>query len=246
MKDLCAIVLAAGKGKRIGAEVAGLPKVMFPIKGKPMVGYVVDNLFTAGIEDIIAVVGYMKEKVIDYLNGRVSYAYQKELLGTGHAVLMAKNQVYEKYEKVLITYGDMPLIQPETFCGLIDKFEQEQPTIAMLTAINENPGRYGFSRIIRNEQGEVVESVEEKDCSEEQLKIKEVNPCIYLCDTEWLFLNLSKIKNNNAQREYYLPDIIKFARQENKKISSYKISDWQQILGINNPDNLAEVEKYLK
>jgi bifunctional UDP-N-acetylglucosamine pyrophosphorylase/glucosamine-1-phosphate N-acetyltransferase len=215
------------------------------VKGKPMVGYVVDNLTAAKIKNIIAVVGYMKEKVIDYLDGRVAYVYQEELLGTGHAVLMAKNQVYKKYEKVLITYGDMPLIKSETFRGLIDKFEQDKPTIAMLTAITEDPDQYGFSRIVRDDQERVVESVEQKDCNEEQLKIKEINPCIYLCNTKWLFSNLPKIKNNNSQGEYYLPDIVKLAFREGKKISSYRIDDWRQILGINNPDNLTEVEKFL-
>ncbi len=246
MKELCAVVLAAGQGKRMGAAEAGIPKVMFEVLGKPMIRYAVDHLHQAGVDNIILVVGFQKEKVMEYFGDEMKYAIQDEQLGTGHAVAQARDQALHHYQATLVHYGDHVLYQPDTIKKLVDVYEKEQPTIAMLTNFFDDPMRYAFGRIIRNQEGEIIGSCEQKDCTPEQLKIKECNPCFYIFNTKWLFENLEKLKNDNSQGEYYLTDLVGLAVEQGKKISSVTVDDWRQVIGINNPEHLKEVEKYLE
>lgn len=245
MKEICGLILAAGQGKRIGASEAGIPKVMFEIKGKPMIRYGVDHLYEAGINDVILVVGFQKEKVIKYFGDEVQYAVQDEQLGTGHAVMQAELQILNNYEATLVHYGDHVLYQPDTIKKLISDYQKEKPTIAMLTNFFEDPVSYAFGRIIRDQNGQIVGSCEQKDCSQEQLKIKECNPCFYIFNTRWLFENLAKLKNDNAQGEYYLTDLVAMAVEQDRKIVSTTVDDWHEVIGINSPEHLKEVERYL-
>lgn len=245
LKDICGLILAAGQGKRIGASEKGIPKVMFPVKGQPMIRYAVDHIKSAGIEDVILVVGFQKEVVMDYFKDEVKYAVQEEQKGTGHAVLMAKDLIVNNYQAACVCYGDHILYKPETIKKLIEVYQTEKPTITMLTGQVDDPSRFGFGRIVRNEQGEIIANVEQKDCTPEQLKIKEFNPCFFIFDVNWLYENLPRLSTNNAQGEYYLTDMIDIAVKQGKKISSTLVEDWHEVMGINNPEHLAEAEKYL-
>lgn len=245
MKEICAVILGAGQGKRIGASEANLPKVMFEIKGKPMIRYSVDNIKSAGLDDVIVVVGFQKEKIMDYLGQEVQYAFQEELLGTGHAAMMAKDLVLGNYQAVLVCYGDMPLYKPETIQNLIKIYQEKQPTIAMLTNHFEDPNCYGYGRIIRNKENQIIAITEQKDCTEEQTKISECNPGFYIFDANWLYENIEKLKSENAQNEYYLTDMIAMAISQGKNIETVEVADWHEVLGINNLDHLKEVEDYL-
>jgi bifunctional UDP-N-acetylglucosamine pyrophosphorylase/glucosamine-1-phosphate N-acetyltransferase len=265
MKDICGLILAAGQGKRIGASEKGIPKVMFPVKsqpskggspvGRPMIRYAVDHIKFAGINDIILVVGFEKQQIIDYFKDEVQYAVQEEQKGTGHAVMMAKDLIVNNYQAVCVCYGDHILYKPETIKKLIDLYQQEKPseggspsgrpTIAMLTGIVDDPSRFGFGRIVRNERGEITANVEQKDCTPEQLAIKEFNPCFFIFDATWLYENLPKLSTDNAQGEYYLTDMIAIAVDQGKKISSTLVEDWHEVMGINNLEHLSEAESYL-
>ncbi|MFA4996125.1 MAG: sugar phosphate nucleotidyltransferase [Patescibacteria group bacterium] len=244
MDKYIAIVLAAGKGTRMNEGIASpIPKVMFEIAGKPIIYYTVDNIKKVGINHVALAVGYKKELIEEYLKDEVEYAVQEKQLGTGHAVMMAKELLIGKSEAVIICYGDMPLVKPETIKKLINVFESDNPTIAMISAISEDP--FGYGRIIRDSNGEVSGIKEHKDCNEEELKIKEWNPGFYIFNSEWLWTNSDKLDNNNAQKEYYLTDLIKFAKKQGKKIIAIPVSEESEALGINSQEQLREAEAVL-
>lgn len=238
---ISAIVLAAGKGTRMGSLEK--PKVMFSVLGKPIIDHSVSNIKKSGIDEIVLVVGYKKEMVMDYFHDQVSYAEQIEQLGTGHAVMTAENILKGKSDGVLVCYGDMPLFLPQNIQKLVKIFEEEKPAIAMLTAVMENPHNYG--RIVRDKNGAILKNVEEKDCDAEQKKIKEINPCFYIFDNKWLWQNLKKLKTNNAQNEYYLTDLIALAKDEGAKVSSAQVDYEWEALGINTQDQLKQVEEII-
>lgn len=246
MGKIICIILAAGKGTRMNeGEASPIPKVMFEANGKPIIHYAVEAIERAGIEKIILVVGYKKEMVMDYFDGNVEYAVQEEQLGTGHAVMMAKEKA-GKAEAVIVFYGDHALYRPESINKLIETYEKEKPTIAMLSVVFEDPEFWAFGRIIRNPNGEVQEIVEQKDCTPEQLKIKESNPGFYIFDAKWLWENINKLKTENVQKEYYLTDIIGIAKEQGKRIIAIPVPEYTEALGINTPEHLAEAEGILK
>lgn len=247
MEKIAAVILAAGKGKRMGS-VDGLeiPKVMFRVNNKPVVEYLINSIKGAGVEKIILVVGYKREVVKDYFKDQVEYAIQEEQLGTGHAASMARSNLEDKTEAVIVCYGDMPLYKSSTIKNLIDYYQKEKPIIAMLTVDFVDPTFWAYGRIVRDEAGNVEAIIEQKDCTEDELKIKESNPGFYIFDSNWLWKNLLKIKTNNAQGEYYLTDVIALAKEQGKKIGAIKISDETEVLGINTPEQLKKVEEILR
>lgn len=244
MEKIAAVILAAGKGTRMNeGQASPIPKVMFPLAGKPMIYYSVSSVRSAGIQHIVLVVGYKQEMVRDYVGDGVEYAVQKQQLGTGQAVAAAKSNLLGRSEKVLVTYGDMPLITPRTIKELAHQFEKERPTIALLSVDFKDPESWAFGRIIRNSFGDVEKIVEQKDCTAAELKIRESNTGVYVFAADWLWSNINRIENKNAQREYYLTDMVEMARAQNKRVIALKSSNEYEAAGINNPNQLQLVEE---
>jgi bifunctional UDP-N-acetylglucosamine pyrophosphorylase/glucosamine-1-phosphate N-acetyltransferase len=188
MEKYAAVILAAGKGTRMNEGLASpIPKVMFELNGKPIAYWSVKLIRDAGINKVVLVVGYKKETVQEYFGDRVEYAVQEKQLGTGHAAASAKPVLENQAESVVVFYGDNPLYKPETVKKLISLYEKEKPTIAMLSVVFDNPKFWAFGRLIKDEKGNVIENVEQKDCTAEQLEIKECNPGFYIFDVEWFF-----------------------------------------------------------
>lgn len=247
MEKYAAVILGAGKGTRMNeGQASPIPKVMFPILGEPVIKYSVESIRNAGIEKIVVVVGYKQELVREYLGDKVEYAVQDEQLGTGHAAMMAESILKDKAENIIVFYGDNPLFKPESIKKLIDLFESEHPTIGMLTVIFENPVFWGFGRIIRDQNDEIIGIVEQKDCNEEQLKIKECNPGFYIFNAAWFWENVNKIEANNTQKEFYLTDIIAIAKEQGKKIIATPVSEENEAHGINTPEQLKKAELIIK
>ncbi len=237
-----AIVLAAGKGKRLQSEKFNMPKVLREAKGRALLDYVLENVNFIAPEDTTVVVGYKKEMVKETIASTYKFADQDEQLGTGHAVACAASQ-FEDYDgPVLILYGDMPMIKRETYQALVNKHLEEKAACTFLTAITESPLAYG--RIIR-EDGKIVNIVEEKDCTPEQFVIKERNVGVYVFDSKLLFENLKLLKNDNAQGEYYLTDVPKLLISAGKPVTSYTIGDTCEIYGVNTLEDLEFCEKNL-
>ena len=236
-----AIVMAAGKGTRMKSKKSKLVQKIF---GKEVVRRAVENAKNAGVQDIVAVVGYQKEEVMAVLGDTVKYAFQEDMMGTGHAVLMAKEYLKGKKGKVLVLNGDVPLIRPETLNKLIEKSIENKEYATLLTAIYDNPKGYG--RIIRDEGGNVLAIVEEKDTTDEQKEIKEINAGIYCFDIEELLSALEEIKPNNAQGEYYITDVIGIMNKKGLKTGAVVVEDNTEILGINDRIQLEMLTKVLQ
>ena len=239
--NIMAIVMAAGKGTRMKSKKSKLVQKIF---GKEVVKRAVENAKNAGVNDIVAVVGYQKEEVMAVLGDTVKYAFQEDMMGTGHAVLMAKEYLQGKKGKVLVLNGDVPLIRPETLNKLLEKSIENKEYATLLTAIYDNPKGYG--RIIRDEGGNVLEIVEEKDTTDEQKEIKEINAGIYCFDIEELLSALDEVKPNNAQGEYYITDVIGIMNKKGLKTGAVVVEDNTEILGINDRIQLEMLTKVLQ
>lgn len=236
----CALVLAAGQGKRIKSD---LPKVLHKVCGKEMLKHVIDSIRNAKINDIDVIIGkgaeLVKERTIDK---NVSYSLQAEQLGTGHAVKCAEEFLKDKKGVVAIFTGDTPLIKQSTIERLFNDHVESKNSATILTAIVDDPSGYG--RIVR-ENNEVSKIVEHKDCTGEELKINEMNSGIYCFDIELLVHALNKINNKNEQGEYYLTDVIGILKSEGKRIGAV-VTDYEETIGVNSRVQLAEAEEILK
>lgn len=239
--DMMAIVMAAGKGTRMKSKSS---KLVQKIYGKEIVKRAVENAKKAGVHNIVAVVGYMKEAVMGVLGDSVSYAVQEEMLGTGHAVMQATKYLEGKKGKVLVLNGDVPILRPETLNKLLNKSIENKEAATLLTAIYDNPTGYG--RIVRDEGGNVKGIVEEKDTSDEQKLIKEINAGIYCFDIEALLDALKEVKPNNAQGEYYLTDVIEIMNKKGLKTGAVVVEDNTEILGVNDRVQLELLTKVLQ
>lgn len=240
------VILAAGKGTRMGGE---LPKVLTPVLGRPMVLHLLESVQKARVLNRpVLVVGYQADKVKAAVGDGCDFVYQAEQLGTGHAVSIAQ-EASRGAEHVLVLYGDHPLISEDTITKIFEGHQKSGATITMATISTPDfegwkQSFYDFGRIIRDESGNIIKSIEKKDATEEQKQIKEVNPCYYCFDAKWLWESLSQLKNNNAQGEYYLTDVVETAFKEGKKIHSIAIPP-HEGLGVNTPEQLKMVEQYL-
>ena len=234
-----AIILAAGKGTRMKTE---LPKCAYPLLKKPMVTYIIEALESISIDQIICVVGHKKEVLQDILKDRVKYAIQEEQLGTGHAVKCALDFIDDNGYTIILP-GDTPLIDKEILDQLIEVHKSNKNDFTIGTIVLENP--FGFGRIVRDSSNSVLRIVEEKDASEEERKIKEINTGLFLVDNFLLKKALLEIKNNNAKGEYYLTDIVEILSKE-AKIGTFTIKDTYKLNGINDLYTLSLVEKQFR
>ena len=219
-----------------------LPKVLHQLKGKPLIRHVTDNLAEAGVNTIIVVVGYEGEKVLEVLPAGVGHVWQREQLGTGHAVMQAEKALAGFIGCVVIACGDVPLISPLSFKKLISLCEGKTKA-ALLTM---KPKIFeGYGRIVRNKDGGFQKIVEEKDASPQEKLIGEVNTGTYVFDSELLFGGLKNLNTNNAQREYYLTDVPKHVLDSGFDVGILLLDDPVEGSGINKQDELTQLEKYL-
>ena len=237
--ELRVVILAAGKGTRMNSD---LPKVLHQLHGKSLIDYVLNESEALNPTEIILVVGFKKNKVISHTNNRnnLKYATQTEQLGTGHAVLQTEELLKNKKGHILILYGDVPNIKASTLKPIIHDHITNNRGLTLITAEINDPTGYG--RIIRDENGSLLKIVEEKDCNDEEKKIKEWNPGIYIFKIPEIFKLLNNIKTNNASKEYYLTDAIALAQQANMKIEAIKILNSDEVIGVNTADQLEELE----
>lgn len=233
-----AIIMAAGKGTRMKSKQA---KVLHPILNVPMVQLVVDALQAAGAERIVTVVGFQHEEVEKVLKGQCEFALQKEQLGTGHAVKQA-TQLKNIDGITIVASGDCPCVQSASYKSLYEM--EDDCDMAILTTILQNPAAYG--RVIRDANGMVEKIVEAKDANEEEKKVQEVNSGIYAFKTKKLFEALALLKNNNAQKEFYLTDVLAIFRQKGYKIKAQIMHDKHEVEGLNSLVEVASVSKYLQ
>lgn len=234
------IILAAGKGTRMKSK---LPKVLHKVAGKFMLQHVIDAAKVAGSNREVVIIGNGAELVREKIFG-VEFALQAEQLGTGHAVLCAKDFFANSAGTLLILCGDTPLVTSELLKKFVAAHENSQAAATVLTA--EMPVATGYGRIVRDDKNNFVKIVEHKDCTADELKISEVNAGIYCFDTQKLFAALTQVTNNNAQGEYYLPDALSILKNSGEKIFASVAEDYQETLGINSRVQLAEAEKILR
>lgn len=241
MDNIFSIVLAAGKGTRMKSR---LPKHLHKINGEPMIGHIVDSLKELKSNAIITVVGYKSEMIKEYLGGKISFVEQKEQLGTGHAVLQVEPILKNKEGVTVVINGDTPLITSQTLKGLVNRHTEKNAAATILTMETSFPKGYG--RIVRGKDGEVLKIVEEKDASAEEKRIQEVNSGTYCFDNLKLFKAVSKINNNNEQKEYYLTDAIEILKAQDETVSAFQTADPEETIGINDRIDLAKAEKISK
>lgn len=234
------LILAAGKGTRMKSE---LPKVIHKVNGIPMISKIIKVLNGLEPEENILILGHKKEEVLKVVGEEADYVVQTEQLGTGHAVIQAKEKLADYDGDVMILCGDTPLLREETLRNLYNFHKESKAVTTILTSIYENP--FGYGRIVK-ENGLVKAIVEEKEANEEIKKIKEVNAGVYCFNSKELFKALSKINNNNEKGEYYLTDVIGIQVGEDKKVQSFVLEDNMEILGVNSKVELAQASEVLR
>ena len=240
------IILAAGKGNRMQNE---LPKVLMPVGGKPMIERLLESVGKSGIGDHpVVVVGYKKEEVMKELGNNYEYAVQEEQLGTGHAIMSTENLLKGNTDNVMVLPSDHPFITEETIKKLAERHLESGAKITMATTKLPDFKNWrfafytSFSRIIRDESGRIVRDVQFRDATEEEKKIKEVNPIFFCFEAKWLWKNLKNLKTDNDQKQYYQTDLIKLAMQQGEKIESIDI-DPREALAANTKAELEILEK---
>jgi UDP-N-acetylglucosamine diphosphorylase/glucosamine-1-phosphate N-acetyltransferase len=241
LKKVGCVILAAGKGVRMKSD---LPKVLHKLTGKPLLSYVLDTVQSLGLKKVAIVVGYQGEKVIDLLRGKnVEIVWQKEQLGTGHAVMQAEPLFSDFKGDLLVLYGDVPLIRSETIVDLIKTHQEKKTKATVLTAVLEDPKKYG--RIIRKKDGSLERIVEDKDATSEEKKIKEINSGEICFSAPALFSALKKVKKDNLQREYYLTDVMRILKKEGEKVEAMLVKNRWETEGINSTLELKQMEEYV-
>lgn len=241
MAGLVTVVLAAGKGTRMKSA---LPKVLHRVGGKSMLQHVLDASAAAGSERSVVIVGFGGETVKMAIGAQAEFVEQKEQLGTGHAVMQAGPLLKNETGTVMVLCGDTPLLTGELLKRLYDEHKAIGAKATVLTAVM--PDASGYGRIIRTPSGTVAKIVEHKDASPEELKVNEVNSGIYCFEAQALFTALAKVSCDNAQGEYYLPDVLEILREAGEKIWAVAADDYEQTLGINSRVQLAGAEKILR
>ena len=228
-KKLSIVIMAAGRGTRMNSE---LPKVLHRLSGETLLNHVIATAEKLTPENIVTVVGHEAQMVKDSVNNNdILFSIQKDQKGTGHAVMQTQNHLENFDGNTLVLSGDVPLISKNTLHSLIVKHEINNYDATMLTAEINNPTGYG--RVIRDNKNNLKYVCEHKDCNEQELEINEINSGIYVFNNKLLFDLLPKLDNNNAQAEYYLPDVLTLIVNSNGNVGLKKTSDFIEIQGIN-------------
>jgi bifunctional UDP-N-acetylglucosamine pyrophosphorylase/glucosamine-1-phosphate N-acetyltransferase len=235
---VAAIILGAGKGTRMKSERA---KVLHEVDGRPMIRLVVDAAMAAGCDPVVAVIGHQREQVREALGDDVLTAVQEEQLGTGHAVRCAREALDGFVGFATVLSGDVPLIRAETIRALTETAVREDAACALLSMEVTGENRYG--KVVRGSDGAVERIVEHKDATPEQRKITEVNAGVYAFRLPELFEALARVSNENAQGEYYLPDVIEQAVDEKKKVVAVLVDDAAEVMGVDTVEALTQAEK---
>ncbi|MCY4411613.1 MAG: bifunctional UDP-N-acetylglucosamine diphosphorylase/glucosamine-1-phosphate N-acetyltransferase GlmU [Caldilineaceae bacterium] len=242
---VAAVILAAGFGTRMKSR---LPKSLHPLAGRPLIEWSLQA--AEGLSDLppVVVVGHAKEQVQNVLGERVHYCLQKELLGTGHALMQAKELLYQRADHVLVLYSDMPLLRPETLASLTQCLAcstqpQQKPTALSLLTVEREEAQ-GFGRIVRDKNGAVHKIVEEVDCTPEQLAVRELNPGVYCFNAQWLWQNISLLAPN-SNGEYYLTDMVEIAVEQGQPIETFAAAP-EETFGINDRSQLAAAAQALR
>ncbi len=240
MQKIQIVILAAGHGKRMQSET---PKVLTPLHGKPLIMHLLESIKESGVcDNPVIVIGQKGDQVRAALGDGYTYAIQEEQLGTGHAVMSAEQLLKDKAENIIVLYGDQPYVSAETLKKLAETHLSSGANLSMMTTVvpdfsDWREGFTNFSRIIRGADGKIVRTVENKDATEAEKKILEVNPCYFCFKASWLWPHLHQIKNVNAQGEYYLTDLVEIACKEEMPIASIQI-DPKEALGVNTKEQL--------
>ncbi len=236
------IVLAAGKGTRLAQEGIDLPKAMRTALGRPLLAWVLEALPT-GKSDTVIVVGYKKERITEALPGW-TFAEQTEQLGTGHAVMSAVPALGDYDGDVLICCGDMPLVRAESYAALVREHTGSGAACTVLSGISEEP--LPFGRVIRDERGDFDRIVEDRDCTPEEKKCRELNSGIIAADFKKLVSALSELRTDNAQGEYYLTDIPRILKDRGERVRVCARNLGEELIGVNTPEQLRQVEAILR
>ncbi len=221
-----------------------LYKVLHPVCGKPMVEHVVDEALKLSLSKLVTIVGHGAEEVKKQLGDKSEYALQAEQLGTAHAVKQAQPFLADEKGVTIVICGDTPLLTAETMEQMLKEHTQREAKATILTAVAEDPTGYG--RIIRGENGAVQKIVEHKDASEEERLVTEINTGTYCFDNEALFRAIDLVSNDNAQGEYYLPDVIEILKNEGETVAAYQTGNFQETLGVNDRVALSQAEQFMR
>lgn len=249
-QDLAIVVLAAGKGTRMGGDTA---KVLCTVYGKPLIDYVLSSCSELKPKKIIIVTGFQREQVEGHVSNwwkehgvsstELSFAFQEQQLGTGHAAQCAIEELGDFSGNVLITYGDIPLVKPETFKDAVIHHDKQNATVTLISIKGEYDNWYG--RVVRDTENRVTKIVERKDCNPSELLLDETNSGIYVVESSFLKPALEKLDSNNSQKEYYLTDIVEQAESEGQTVEAMVCFDADELRGINTQQELKKVERKL-
>jgi len=239
--SIAAVILAAGKGKRMKSD---LPKVLHRVGGHPIIEYVIKTAKSLKVRKIMVVIGHKGQMLADFLKPfQVELVWQRELLGTGHAVLQTRSHLSDFEGTILVLSGDVPFLRAQTVRELIQTHQQTKASATVLSALLEDPEGYG--RVIRGMDGSVHKIVEDRDASPEEKKEKEINTGTFCFDSRLIFSTLDQVNRENEQREYYLTDVVKILRNNNRRVSAFQARNSQETMGINSFEQLHQMEKLL-
>jgi bifunctional UDP-N-acetylglucosamine pyrophosphorylase / glucosamine-1-phosphate N-acetyltransferase len=240
MEKTAIVILAAGKGTRLNSKTVN--KVVLPLGGKPMISYIVEKLVNMKLPDIFVVVGFAKKSVMDVLGNKVTYVIQKKRLGTASAVKVALDKI-RSFNTVLVLQGDdSAFYTKELIINLLKAHKKKSPVMTLLTVIKENP--FGLGRIKRD-KGKVIAIVEEKNATDKEREIKEINAACYVFSVPFLMKYIPKIKLNPLKQEYYLTDLVEIAEKNGLPIETYTAPE-KIFMGVNTHEELLKAQQKMK